>query len=293
MPPETVHISDQDLLSWIDGELSAQHASKVKLHIRACWTCRTRVAELEQAITEFVQLHRQESDGRIPPIEGPRSLLRARLAEQHAPSSARTWFGGMTRVAAAIAIVVFLTGIAALRYHTARVELRPWASNATPNLALTPGATVPVSVHDVCSGNLPANDPAVPDPLKQQVLQEYGLANVSNTDYQIDYLVTPKLGGAANIRNLWPEPSVHTPWNAHVKDVLEDRLNYLVCSGQLDLATAQHEVSTDWVAAYKKYFRTNEPIQEHFGRRALSMRRSSSMFRPLLASVVVIGLGSR
>jgi hypothetical protein len=35
----------------------------------------------------------------------------------------------------------------------------------------------------------------------------------------------------------------------------------MVCSGQLDLATAQREISQDWVAAYKKYFRTNAPFK--------------------------------
>jgi len=39
-----------------------------------------------------------------------------------------------------------------------------------------------------------------------------------------------------------------------VKDALEDRLRNMVCSGQIDLATAQREISRDWVAAYKKYF---------------------------------------
>ena len=48
-----------------------------------------------------------------------------------------------------------------------------------------------------------------------------------------------------------------------MKDALEDRLHSLVCSGQLDLGKAQREISQDWVAAYKKYFRTNQPLQEH------------------------------
>jgi hypothetical protein len=34
---------------------------------------------------------------------------------------------------------------------------------------------------------------------------------------------------------------------------LEDRLHALVVSGKLDLQTAQREIATDWIAAYKKY----------------------------------------
>jgi len=42
-------------------------------------------------------------------------------------------------------------------------------------------------------------------------------------------------------------------WNARVKDQLEQRLHELVCSGKLDLATAQHDIAVDWIAAYRKY----------------------------------------
>ncbi len=30
----------------------------------------------------------------------------------------------------------------------------------------------------------------------------------------------------------------------------------MVCSGKLDLSTAQRDIATDWIAAYKKYFHT-------------------------------------
>jgi hypothetical protein len=44
-----------------------------------------------------------------------------------------------------------------------------------------------------------------------------------------------------------------------VKDELEDRLRDMVCRGELDLEEAQRDISTDWIAAYKKYFQTNAP----------------------------------
>ena len=40
----------------------------------------------------------------------------------------------------------------------------------------------------------------------------------------------------------------------------EDRLHELVCRGDVDLPTAQREISSDWIAAYKKYFHPDEPI---------------------------------
>jgi hypothetical protein len=44
-----------------------------------------------------------------------------------------------------------------------------------------------------------------------------------------------------------------TPWNAHVKDKLEDRLHGLVCAGKLPIEQAQREIATDWIAAYERY----------------------------------------
>ena len=54
---------------------------------------------------------------------------------------------------------------------------------------------------------------------------------------------------------------------------LEDLLPHLVCQGEVDLATAQRDIATDWIAAYKKYFRTNHPI-------GLSTRSFPSHVRP-------------
>jgi hypothetical protein len=62
--------------------------------------------------------------------------------------------------------------------------------------------------------------------------------------------VSLELGGANDIANLWPQP-YGGPWGAEAKDRLENRLHRLVCSGELDLAAAQHEIATDWIAAYR------------------------------------------
>jgi hypothetical protein len=40
---------------------------------------------------------------------------------------------------------------------------------------------------------------------------------------------------------------------AVTKDALEDRLHWLVVSGQLDLKEAQREIASDWIAAFRKY----------------------------------------
>jgi hypothetical protein len=44
-----------------------------------------------------------------------------------------------------------------------------------------------------------------------------------------------------------------------VKDTLEHRLHQLVCQGKVDLATAQHDIATDWIEAYRKYVGSGLP----------------------------------
>lgn len=83
---------------------------------------------------------------------------------------------------------------------------------------------------------------------------------VPASDYELDYLITPELGGAPTRQNLWPERYGSRVWNAHVKDQLEALLPRMVCEGSLNLATAQRDIAADWIAAYKKYFHTGEPL---------------------------------
>jgi hypothetical protein len=128
-----------------------------------------------------------------------------------------------------------------------------------PKNSLTPGETRRVTLDDVCTAPPEQTAATLPVSVRQQVFREYGIRDVRANAYEVDYLITPELGGASSIRNLWPQPYSAT-WNAHVKDELEDRLHGLVCSGQVDLATAQREISRDWIAAYKKYFHTDKPF---------------------------------
>ena len=135
---------------------------------------------------------------------------------------------------------------------------------STPNTALTPGATILLSRRSVCSqANVKNKD--VPASIQRMVFEEYGLGNAQPRAYEVDYLVTPALGGSDDIRNLWPH-SYSGLWNARVKDALEDRLRDMVCHGSLDLADAQREIAGNWIEAYKKYFHTDRPLPEHTNR---------------------------
>ena len=131
-----------------------------------------------------------------------------------------------------------------------------------PRPDLTPGTVRPVSVGDVC-GDADPRRPVVASQVPRQVFEAYGVDYRRAADYELDFLITPELGGAADAGNLWPQPYRATTWNAYVKDELERHLRGLVCEGALDLATAQHELAGDWIAAYKRRFDTRRPLRDY------------------------------
>lgn len=126
--------------------------------------------------------------------------------------------------------------------------------NLLPNPRLTPGRTKQVKIDGLCS--VPNDEVVrrVPDRLQQEVFREYGVPGTRAAEYEIDYLITPGLGGSEDIRNLWPQPRRDASWSSYVKDRLEEHLHHLVCAGQLDLASAQHQIAGNWIVTYKKYF---------------------------------------
>ena len=300
MRGEVRHPSDEELLLTADGELQSRRAEQVRVHLAACWDCRARMAEIESTITHFARAYRQgdaespsqsRSDdpahpsselpscapshlpSRLPSIDGPRALLKARLADLATQSNPSPWtrfFHGalLERAAVYAGVALLIAGVAGKfliensARHPENSSLHVVEAGAEPNHSLTPGATRTVALREVCSMPHEEVTREVPARLRQQVFHEYGMADARAEDYEIDYLIAPGLGGAEDIHNLWPEPYATSSWNAHVKDALEEHLHQLVCAGKLDLPTAQHDISTDWIAAYKKYFKTDAPLAD-------------------------------
>jgi hypothetical protein len=266
MRDENIHPSDQDLLLVADGEVPERSAAEVRAHLEACWQCRARMAEIEGTIVDFVRAHANAAEHQLPPAAGPRALLRARLAELAEASSRTRWqvFRSVlsTRNLAYVCALMLLAVVGArLLYQTARHQSSAVVyADVLPNPQLTPGAIRTVAIGDLCAVPHDEVVRSVPNALQRQVLKEYGVPNTRADEYEVDYLITPGLGGTDDIRNLWPEPHSDTAWNSYAKDQLEERLHHLVCTGQLDLNTAQRQIATNWIAAYKRYFDADHPL---------------------------------
>jgi hypothetical protein len=259
MQDKNTHLSDETLLLFADGETRGRQEAAIREHLSACWSCRLRMRELEDAIADAARVHRETAHPPLPSPDGPRALLRARLRELTAegPASDAGWINRNIRTFALCAAAGALLAVVWLRTATDERD-------AIPRSDLTPGAVRALAATDVCRVQLTGNARVMPA-VARQVFAEYGMPDAERRAYEVDYLITPALGGSDDIHNLWPQPYNGSPWNAHVKDALEDRLRGMVCGGQLDLATAQREIAVNWIAAYKKYFHTTRPLPQHMG----------------------------
>jgi anti-sigma factor RsiW len=264
------HLTDHELLARLDGELDPRGRAAAARHLGGCVVCQARAAQIERTATDLSDLYRNDlaaaAAAQGEGLEHARNRLRATLHEQRddAPRfglarvvatlalPARHWGTIAATVAAVAAIALFVRA-------EPRRAARSVERDALPIASLTPGATWDVSPQELCNG-IEREQRPIPVDLRQQVLHDYQMETVSPDDYELDYLITPELGGAPVARNLWPQRYTSRVWNARVKDQLERLLPRLVCDQRVALDTAQRDIAADWIAAYKKYFKTESPL---------------------------------
>jgi hypothetical protein len=259
----TVHCPDEQLLLHVGGELRNRDETRVREHLAVCSECVIRLARIQAVFTEAsraqLEMHEPAMDA-----SGPRALLKARLSELARMPQAvpRTSFRFARGLAYACALVLMIASGIAFSRHQAASRAGSYA-RLLPDPGFTPGLTREVALTELCSVDRDEVVRNVPGPLQEKVFQEYGIRNVPATEFEVDYLITPGLGGAEDVRNLWPEPHSNTVWNSYVKDQLEDHLHHMVCERKISLGEAQREIASNWIVAYKKYFHTEQPLSNN------------------------------
>ena len=153
-----------------------------------------------------------------------------------------------------------LTRALALLFIFVQAVLAQQPTPILPDPKLTPGYSFAVTVQDLCVPGYTKKVRNVPAEMKREVYREYDITSHGPGDYEVDHLIPLELGGSNSIKNLWPESHRTSPWNAQVKDRLEGKLHELVCSGRLDLKTAQEAIAANWIGAYKLYVGPNSPV---------------------------------
>lgn len=123
-----------------------------------------------------------------------------------------------------------------------------------PNQVMTPGDVIPgVTREQVCLSGYTGSVRNVPQKLKTAVFVMYFI-NPMNDRFEVDHLISLELGGSNDIKNLWPQSYTSKPWNAHVKDKLENRLHREICDGIITVEEAQEAVRNDWIKTYCEKF---------------------------------------
>jgi anti-sigma factor RsiW len=284
MRDSDVHLSDRELVLTADRELDRDRRVEAQAHLGECSACRERLRKIEAVLEDVTHLHQADLDPHIPDAAAARARLQAELhpmAGESRPESASvpSYNPVGPRALAYACAALFIAVVALTVMHDRPATVPDVASTVSapgpiPERKLTPGVVRPVSNQEICRVPGEGNNADVPATMRRAVFQEYGIANAKPNDYEVDYLISPALGGTASIGNLWPEP-YSTTWNAHVKDALETRLHELVCEGRIPLATAQRDISTDWISAYKKYFGTDRPLTSGDSNKYLHSQPSS------------------
>ena len=86
--------------------------------------------------------------------------------------------------------------------------------------------------------------------VKKAAMLAYGDPASASRTTELDHFVPLELGGANDVRNLWPEPSDEPGHGVeNTKDKFENDLNAAVCRGAVPLAAAQQAIAADWRTA--------------------------------------------
>ncbi|RPI55475.1 MAG: hypothetical protein EHM55_07775 [Acidobacteria bacterium] len=248
------HANDESLLGFIDAEVSQARATEIERHLERCPECLARCRTLRDASNGIADLWLAAG---VAPADVVAS--RRRIGDTMRADIDRRRTRRAPMVLALTAALLFFM----VRYESTLLHRSLFIERgALPIASFTPGLARALEMEELCGTGI-RTLPDVPAALRAQVLRDYGMEHVPPTEYELDYLITPELGGLTDRRNLWPEPYGLRSWNAHAKDVLEHRLPQLVCRGEIDLATAQRAIASNWIGAYRKYLPAEQPMELH------------------------------
>jgi hypothetical protein len=265
MPSNDAHATNRDLVLLLDDRDDTSPAlTRVRRHVSACTTCAAQLAKVAHDLGALGHATRAGA-GPLPSPQAARARLLAALDAgtaagwpAYVPWSAVVGLGAATLVLAALTWQTLDAG----RPDRVPAPVAAAVGPVLPRPDLTPGAVREVGGDEICSGE-PAAGIARPSVVPQQVFAAYGVDYQDAGAYELDFLITPELGGAAEAGNLWPQPYHAVLWNAHVKDELERELHRLVCEGTLEVTEAHRELAVDWIASYKRRFGTERPRRDY------------------------------
>jgi hypothetical protein len=69
--PRIVHLEDEQLLRYADGETPPRAAAEIRSHLEACWQCREQLEQLQKTVGECVRYRKNILQRHLPPPPAP------------------------------------------------------------------------------------------------------------------------------------------------------------------------------------------------------------------------------
>src|SRR5437016_2313128 len=76
------HVTDGELLGFMDGEIRSGNARRIRFHLEACWTCRRRYEQIQSTIFEFMDYRNQMAARYMPPPSGGKARFLVELQNE-------------------------------------------------------------------------------------------------------------------------------------------------------------------------------------------------------------------
>ncbi len=143
------------------------------------------------------------------------------------------------------------SAVASLRLPDRSKEENCRANGSLPDALCSPGAVFAEATPEIiCVRGYTRTVRDVSTKLRKKVYAAYGVPYPQPRGaYEVDHLIPLELGGSNDIANLFLESADPRP-GFKEKDLVENFLNHEVCAGRADLAAAQYQIATDWLAVY-------------------------------------------
>lgn len=86
------HLLDEELISYLDGELERDEQEKARIHLDSCWECRTKLLIFQRGIEKFLKVKQENLSPELPPLGPAVDLFRERLTAHSTRTGVHSYF---------------------------------------------------------------------------------------------------------------------------------------------------------------------------------------------------------
>lgn len=109
----SLHVDDERIIRYADGELGPKDAARVRAHLESCWECRAELDNIHRAVGECVRYRKALRDV-LPPPPAPWQDLQVRFDEIDASLAHTSLFARLTAILTPTRLIPLAAAAAAL-----------------------------------------------------------------------------------------------------------------------------------------------------------------------------------